>query len=201
MANQNALNNGSDPTLWLEQYGDYLYAYALMRARNQAVAEDLVQETFLAAIKGSSSYNGKSSEKTWLTGILKHKIYDYFRRHSTQAEATAEEVDLSDYNRFFERDDEWNGHWNEQSAPIEWKNPAQFLQENEFQTVLRICLSGLPPRVANAFTLREMDGLESKEICEVLSISTSNLGVMMHRARLHLRHCLEVSWFSNNART
>lgn len=200
VANENASTGQSDPALWVEQHGDYLYAYALMRARNQAVAEDLVQETFLAAIKASVSYAGKSSEKTWLTGILKHKIYDYFRSSSSgksQMDLTGEEADLSGYNHFFERDDEWNGHWNRQSAPADWNNPAQSLQDSEFQTILRVCLSGLPPRVANAFTLREMDGLESREICEVLGVSAGNLGVMMHRARLHLRRCIEINWFNN----
>lgn len=193
----------SDPLVWFERYGDYLFAYARRRVSEQA-AEDLVQETFLAALLADNSFSGRSSEKTWLTGILKHKIYDYFRANSHQTDLTAEELDLSGYDYMFERDDEWSGHWNARYAPAEWgdnddANPLRLVEACEFQTVFSSCLMNLPERVANAFVMRELEGLTGEEICGVLTISANNYWTMMHRARLHLRRCLEVNWFERAA--
>lgn len=194
-----------DPLAWFERYADYLFAYARRRVREQTAAEDLVQETFLAALSANDSFSGRSSEKTWLTGILKHKIYDYFRRHSRQNNLTAEESDFSAYDYLFERDDQWDGHWNDRFAPAEWsgdnnndgaQNPLRRVEEAEFQSVFSDCLANLPERVAAAFVMREVDGLTSEEICGVLTVSKNNYWTMMHRARLHLRRCLEVKWFT-----
>lgn len=186
-----------DPLVWFELYGDYLFAYARRRVREDSAAEDLVQETFLAAITSNNSFAGNSSEKTWLTGILKHKIYDYYAKNSRRNELTAEEADLSGYNYQFERDDEWDGHWNDKFAPADWDSasPLKQVEDGEFQQVFSGCLTGLPERIANAFVMREVDGLTSHEICGVLTISVNNYWTMMHRARLHLRRCLEVNWF------
>jgi RNA polymerase sigma-70 factor (ECF subfamily) len=185
-----------DPTVWVEDYGDYLYSYAFSRVRNESVAEDIVQETLLAAIQSYDRFSNGSSEKTWLTGILKHKITDHFRRSGREFDLTAVESDMSDYDYLFERDDEWKGHWNDSYAPVEWKaTPEEVLQENEFQGILTHCLNELPERVANAFTMREMDGFSCNEICNVLSVSPNNYWVMLHRARLHLRRCIEFNWF------
>lgn len=193
----------SDPIEWFELYGDYLFAFAQRRVREQTAAEDLVQETFLAAIQSNNSYAGKSSEKTWLTGILKHKIYDYFKKNNRQSDLTAEEADLSGYNYMFERKDEWDGHWNNKYAPADWDNanPLRNVEEGEFQIVFGSCLENLPERIANAFVMREVDDLSSAEICGVLQISTNNYWTMMHRARLHLRRCIEVNWFTAAAPT
>jgi RNA polymerase sigma-70 factor (ECF subfamily) len=190
----------SDPLEWFELYVDYLFAYARRRVREQSAAEDLVQETFLAALSTKQTFAGKSSEKTWLTGILKHKIYDYFGRRSRQPGLTHEESDLSGYNQLFERSDEWDGHWNDRFAPADWgenngASPFRSVEAGEFQTVFSNCLNGLPERIADAFVMREVDGLTSREICTVLTISTNNYWTMMHRARLHLRQCLEINWF------
>jgi len=187
----------TDPLEWFERYGDYLFAYAWRRLREQSAAEDLVQETFLAALSTGKSFAGKSSEKTWLTGILKHKIYDYFAKNSRHSELTPEETDLSGYNHLFERDDEWDGHWNAKYEPADWDNtsPLRNVEDAEFQKIFSNCLTGLPERIANAFVMREVDGLTSAEICAVLTISVNNYWTMMHRARLHLRQCLEVNWF------
>lgn len=173
-----------DSIKWFELYGDYLFAFARQRVREQSAAEDIVQETFLAAIQASRSYAGKSSEKSWLTGILKHKIYDYYRKNSRQFDSTDEETDLSSYNYLFERDDEWDRHWNDRYAPAEWNENSPFRQveAGEFQVVLSVCLTGLPERTANVFVMREVDGLTSEEICTVLMISSNNLWTMMHRA-------------------
>jgi len=186
-----------DPSVWVDEHGDYLFRYAMMRLRDESRAEDAVQETLLAAIQSMSSYKGKASERTWLTGILKHKMIDQYRKAAKEQPLDGEDGDLlSEVERFFERDDVWNGHWNNKLQPHNWDtSPEATYQESEFFVVLQNCLSKLPDRVAGVFMLREMDGLESAEICEIMSVSTSNFWVMMHRARLALRRCIEVNWF------
>jgi RNA polymerase sigma-70 factor, ECF subfamily len=185
-----------DAGVWVDRHGDYLYAFAFSRVHEETIAEDLVQETLLAALQARNAFSGKSNERTWLTGILKHKIIDHFRRASRQVDLTDEEKDMSSYDYLFERDDEWNGHWNNNLAPIQWSStPEAVLERSEFRGIVTHCLGELPERAANAFALREMEGLEAKEICDVLMISLSNYWVLMHRARLHLRRCLEFNWF------
>ncbi|HEX6126194.1 MAG TPA: sigma-70 family RNA polymerase sigma factor [Pyrinomonadaceae bacterium] len=186
-----------DPTAWVDEHGDYLFRYAMMRLRDETRAEDAVQEALLAAIQSISSYSGKASERTWLTGILKHKIVDYYRRAGNEQPLNGDDGELlAEVEKFFERDDVWNGHWNNKLQPHNWDtSPEATYQESEFFEVLQNCLSKLPDRVAGVFMLREMDGLDSSEICEILSVSNANFWVMMHRARLALRRCIEVNWF------
>ena len=186
-----------DPTAWVDEHGDYLFRYAVMRIRDESRAEDLVQETLLAAIQSLSSYSGKATERTWLTGILKHKIVDDYRKAVRELPLEAEDGELlSEVEKFFERDDVWNGHWHNKLQPHEWNtSPEATYEQAEFLAALQNCLGKLPDRVAGVFMLREMDGLESSEICEILSVSANNFWVMMHRARLALRRCIEVNWF------
>lgn len=185
-----------DPESWIDEHGDVLFRFALMRVRDETLAEDMVQETLLSAIQSIKSYAGKSAERTWLTGILKHKIIDHYRKNSRQVQITDEDTDLSDVGYFFERQDAWNGHWAIPFRPVDpEQSPDQVLEQSEFWGVLGDCLSALPQRVANVFTLREIDGMTSEEICGVLSLSSSNFWVIMHRARMHLRRCVEVKWF------
>ena len=188
-----------DPTVWVDEHGDYLFRYALMRLRDDTLAEDLVQETLLAAIQSMKSYGGKSTEKTWLTSILKHKIIDYYRKYSRETPLDETVLDLSEFDKLFERTDEWNNHWNPKLAPSDWNmSPEAVFEQHEFFNVLQNCMSKLPEKVAGVFALREMDGLESNEICEILAISASNFWVIMHRARMSLRRCVELNWFKKN---
>ncbi len=185
-----------DPTVWVDEHGDYLFRYALMRLRNETLAEDVVQETLLAAIQSLASYVGKSTERTWLTSILKHKIVDHYRKSSRETTIDPSETDLSEFDKFFERDDEWQNHWNVRLAPRGWtQNPEAVFEQNEFFEVFQNCLSKLPERAANVFALREMDGFEAVEVCEILGLSSNNFWVMMHRARMSLRRCIEINWF------
>jgi RNA polymerase sigma-70 factor (ECF subfamily) len=134
-----------------------------------------------------------------LTAILKHKIIDFFRRNHKQK--FFDDANFSEFDKFFKREDEWDGHWNQYHAPIKWHgSPADNLERSEFQSVLNNCLSKLPEREASVFTLREIEGLASKEICESLAISTSNFWVLIHRARMHLRKCIEINWFTKIVR-
>jgi RNA polymerase sigma-70 factor, ECF subfamily len=185
-----------DPTVWVDLHGDYLFAFAFSRVRCAMTAEDLVQETLLAAMQAKNKFAEKSSERTWLCGILKHKIIDHFRKNSREVELTEEEADLSSYDYLFREEGVWKGHWAAEARPAVWEeNPEKVLEHMEFRGILTHCLSELPERVANCFTLREIDGLDSMEICRILGISSNNFWVMMHRARLHLRRCIDFNWF------
>lgn len=186
----------SNAARWVDAYGDYLYAFAFSRVRDEFLAEDLVQDTLLAAIESKNAFQSKSSEKTWLCGILKHKIVDYYRRSSREVELTDEEADMSSYDYLFREEGTWKGHWTAAARPIVWEeNPEKVLEHTEFRGILTHCLGELPERVANCFTLREMDGFDAAEICKILGISPNNFWVMMHRARLHLRRCIDFNWF------
>lgn len=177
----------ADPTDWVDRYGDYLFRFAMLRLRDRSAAEDVVQETFLAALAGGGSFSGGSSESTWLVGILKHKIADHFRRRSREAPLPGAEPPGND--PFDAR-----GHWN--AGPSDWGgDPEDLLRQKSFFDRFLECLSGLSRNQADAFTLREIEGADTGEICKVLNISETNLWVMLHRARTHLRRCLEARWF------
>lgn len=177
------------PEQWLDLYGDVLFRFSMARVRDSTIAEDLVQETLLAALKAKANYSGRSSEQTWLIGILKHKIIDHFRKNSRDTE-TYDEV-LTNEDNFFDA----KGHWRIDLAS--WSAPDKSLEQEQFVDVLRDCIGRLPPRMAQLFILREVDGMESEEICRSLSISThNNYWVMMSRVRVRLRHCLDLNWFN-----
>jgi RNA polymerase sigma-70 factor (ECF subfamily) len=178
-----------DPDTWVEEHGDALYRYAFFRIHSTQVAEDLVQETFLAALKARDSFAGRSSERTWLFGILKHKIIDHIRKASRER---SEDIDLNLAASGESFDDK--GGW--KSGPAKWiTDPGLLYQQQEFWEMLNRCLAELPPRLHQAFTLRELDGQSMEEICKILQVSSTNGGVMLHRARVRLRECLEQNWF------
>lgn len=191
-----------DPGAWVDLHGDYLFRYAKFRLRETSLAEDVVQETLLAALQAYQNFAGRGSERTWLVGILKHKITDYYRRTSRETASGQLEADASAHDEFFRDAGEWADHWRPEYAPSDWQaDPAELFRQDEFWEVFAGCLSPLPARVQSAFTMREVDGLASEEICEVLGVTVNNLWVMLHRARLHLRRCLELNWFmSTDAR-
>lgn len=185
-----------DPTVWVDEHGDYLFRYALIRLRDEERAEDAVQETLLAALQHLDSYSGRSTERTWLTGILKHKVIDQIRKACKEVPFDASDTDLSEFDPLFERDDEWTGHWSDTLSPRIWqRSPEEAVQQSEFFGVLQTCIGKLPERVAHVFTLREVDELDTEEICGMLGLSSSNFWVMMHRARMSLRRCIEINWF------
>ena len=181
-----------NPEAWLKQHGNVLFRYALGRVRDRETAEDLVQETFLAALRSQDNYAGRAAEQTWLVGILRHKILDHYRRRredSLPAETEGEaQNDLVD--RLFNR----GGHWVE--GPKVWKDPRKSLQQDEFFDVLQRCVQALPGRHGDVFALYQLQQHSSESVCEALGISPSNFGVIMYRARLRLRQCLEVNWFA-----
>ena len=168
--------------------------FALLQLRDRGGAEDAVQEALLAAIQGAERFAGQSSVRTWLTGILKHKIVDNIRRATREHPAEiAAEAGTEDLEAFFGSD----GHFTE--PPGEWESPEKALEERRFFEALERCLQSLPKNTASAFTIRELIGLETEEICKELGISPSNCWVMLYRARVNLRACLERTWFQAGA--
>src|SRR5260370_17275549 len=178
---------------WVDEEGDCVFRYALVRVRRREVAEDLVQDTLLAAMRSREKFAGQSSERSWLTGILKHKISDHFRKLGRETSFT----DLESLSDEFSEKFVPEGYWVHVKGPKEWKpDPDEVVHRTEFWQAIRHCLAKLPDRIPNVFMLREMDEVESKDICSMLSISESNLWVMLHRARMALRECLEINWFN-----
>jgi RNA polymerase sigma-70 factor (ECF subfamily) len=189
VASDSALN--INPDHWIDRYSDGLYRYALTKVKDPADAQDLVQETFLAGLHARSRFRGQASEKTWLISILRHKIVDYFRRKSRERPVENTGLITDDASSYFKND----GHW--RIKPGKWSaNPVKIYRQKEFLRILYQCLARLPERLAKAFIMREMEGLETDEICKALDISATNSWVMLYRARMALRHCIEVNWLN-----
>lgn len=190
----------SSPDHWLADHGDALFAFAFLRTRDRTTAEDLVQETLLAAWRSKENFSANSSERTWLTGILKHKIADHWRKAGRQpqiADLGPEPEDGEDsLEKFFNAADK--DHWT--VRPSAWSHPDSALEQQQFWQIFTDCVSALPAAQAQAFSLAELDGLKGEEICKVLSIAPTNLWVMLHRARLRLRQCLENHWFGRGSK-
>lgn len=182
----------ADPERWVDEHGDCLYRYALTRVRRPEVAEDLVQETLLVAVRTHERFGGRSTERSWLVGILNNKICDHFRKLGRETNFTDLES-LSD-----EHSDKFDGdnYWIHERGPSDWKPEGEeAMKRAEFWQALHGALARLPDRIATVFTLREIDGMPSKEVCETLNISEANLWVMLHRARMALRQDLEMNFF------
>ncbi len=184
----------SDPEQWVDLYGNYMYRYALSRVSDTETAQDLVQEALVAAIKAFERFQGRSSIKTWLIAILKRKIVDHYRRKSNRQTTDDIETIANNVDQLF--DD--TGHW--KVKPNEWTvNPGSAYEQQEFMEVLYQCLSNLPPRLSEIFMLREFEELSTSDICRQLSITESNSWVMLYRARMQLRGCLETNWLDGDA--
>ncbi len=175
----------------IEAHRRAMLKFALFQLRDPTHAEDCVQEALAAAIQSADRYAGASSVRTWLIGILKHKILDHFRRMSReQASSVSEgEMSLDDFDGLFRED----GHFVE--PPAAWANPEQALGQLEFFEVLERCMQALPQVTARVFTMREVMGVTTEEICEELGITANNCWVLVYRARMSLRECLEKKWF------
>ena len=192
----------SDPASWVDLYGDYLFKFALMRLRDASRAEDAVQETFLAALKGGKSFAGRSAERSWLTGILKNKIYDQFRKASRESSFTDLNFYQDEEGERFASSGATKGGWIHESGPREWTpDPGAGLDNEIFWKTFHECAGKLPQKINSVFCLREIDGIETREICAMLNISENNLWVMLHRARMALRRCLEINWFGKQQAT
>ncbi len=185
----------SDPSEWLDRHGDALYRYALLRVGKTQVAEDLVQEAFLGALRSRAKYTGQAAERTWFIAILRYKIMNHIRQASKRA-SEEPESGLDQMQEYF-----FTGRGKWKDKPTSWGiEPDRIVEQSEFWAVFRLCLSGLPTTAGHAYLLREMDQLSSAKICKVLGISENNLWTRLHRARMMLRRCLEENWFSEGGK-
>ncbi|MDH4096295.1 MAG: sigma-70 family RNA polymerase sigma factor [Betaproteobacteria bacterium] len=174
----------------LEALRPYLVRYAALQLRDAAAAEDAVQEALLAALAGEAGFAGRANLRTWVTGILKHKIVDVIRRQAREPALPEEaEEGLEEFDGLFTR----NGHWAER--PTGWADPDGALEQAQFFRALELCLERLPARTARVFMMREHLGQETAEICKELGITPTHCWVMLYRARMTLRECLQQTWF------
>lgn len=191
-----------DPKRWLERHGDVLYRYALMHMGNPAAAEDAVQETLIAAWRGHDGFQGTASERSWLFGILRHKINDYFRTESRWAllDEHSEEPDFDAADDIEAELFTPEGRW--RIRPGGWGgDPLDHYEQQQFWQVFRDCLAHLPQRLREGFMMREVQEEEVARICTVLTITENHLYVLLHRARLRMRLCLESNWFQGDRNT
>ena len=182
----------SNPSDWLEKYGDLLYRMAYVRLRDNVAAEDVVQETLLAALRNATSFKGDSSEQTWLVGILRHKILDYIRqlyKHKTHPD---DQILSAVDDRGFRPDGEWARGF----FPSDWgSDPHAVMKRAEFWAAFERCLSLLPRRMASLFALHVIDHVAANDLCNDFNIRPTNLRVMLYRSRKQLRECLDEHWF------
>lgn len=177
-----------DPTRWVDEYGDYLYRYAFSRLRDNAAAEEVVQETFLAGIRFQDRYTGEGAERAWLLGILKRKLIDYVRMRNRYDRDGSYEDSNDPSAQLFDQ----NGNW--KAGTFASAAPADQVESQEIWDVVRGCLEHLPKGQADVFVLSVMEEMETEEICKELGITASNLWVRLHRARLALAKCVGSKW-------
>lgn len=181
--------NHLNPNNWIRLYSDYLFNYTISRVNDREIAQDLVQDTFLAGLKSMANFKGEASERTWLISILKRKIIDYYRKiNSNKGQA---EVRMG-YNP----DTDSEGDWLEERVADPFDKTAEDSLENiELGDAIYNCLSKLPEKQAEVFKMKTILGYETETICNELGITPSNLWVIIHRARTALAECMEENWF------
>lgn len=183
------------PGQWVKTYADYLYSLALIKVNNKETAEDLVQETFLSAFKAKDSFKQDSSEKTWLTAILKNKIIDHYRKKDVLKDVanyiSATESGFDEH--FFNESD---GHWLMESAPLAWKESADAkINRTDFNKIVQYCIQKMPTKLVPVFVAKFLEEADAEIICKEFNITSSNYWVILHRAKVLIRSCLEKNWF------
>lgn len=175
-----------DPEGWSEQHGAYLLGYALRYARDRCVAQDLVQETWLAAWEARGRFAGQSSERTWLIGILRHKVIDYIRkvpRERRLFDASNDRLDLPAPAD----DSAWP-----MVTPAVWSDPSRQLERKQLRAALNRCLCRLSERMKTVFAFCDLDEVPHREVARTLGVTDGHLSVLLHRARRKVRECLSV---------
>ena len=187
-----AENHQLHPHRWVEIHADYLYNYTIARVNDEELSKDLVQETFLAALQKVNTFEGKSSERTWLTAILRNKIVDVYRKKSSRPATTDIQQAEQAQADFFNAED---GHWTSERAPqafgIDDYDP---IINKEFNQILLQCMQKLPALWMSVFTLKHMDDETTDTICTELKLTAANFWVIIHRTKLNLRACLQKNW-------
>lgn len=178
-----------NPDKWIDNYADYLYNYTIVRVNDHIVAQEIVSETFLAALRARKNFKGKASERTWLIAILKRKIIDYYR-FSKSAKGMAE-VSMPYH------DPEMTGDWLEENfADLEDRTAEDVMENEELRLAILECMGQLSERQAEIFKKKTIDGMDTETICKEYGITSSNLWVIIHRARKSMMDCLEKNWFN-----
>lgn len=186
-----------DPQKWIDNYGNYLFSVALIKVNNKQTAEDLVQDTLILAFKARESFEHNSSEKTWLTTILNNKIIDYYRKRDVLKNVIEylSDTDAGFTEHFFHTPD---GHWLPETAPLSWEEHAdRSVNRNEFYKVLHQCIKKMPSKLVPVFTAKFLFDEHSDKICKDHNITSSNYWVIIHRAKVLMRSCLEKNWFES----
>jgi len=184
------VTDSNNPHTWLNEHGDYLYRYAMSRLHDSEAASDILQETLLAGWKGYANFSGNSAIRTWLVGIMKHKVIDHIRKEIRTRDLT-EAAESDPTSAYFDAD----GSWHE--APQAWhENPEVLCNSEQFQRVLDGCINKLSERQQLVFRMRDITGEDSGTVCEACDITPTNLHVLLHRARMALRPCLQHHWFN-----
>jgi len=194
-----SINNPTNPEQWLSLYGDYLFTLAMLKTKKREVAEDLVQDTFLSAIKSIDKFKGNSTEKTWLVSILNHKIIDYYRKNDVLKNVTdyLDQTDETFNDHYFGATKGFSGHWKQESAPLPWgKGTDDEINRDEFYKILDVCLSKMPAKLMPVFISKFIDEKDSDEIRKEFDLTSSNYWVIIHRSKLLMRECLEKNWFA-----
>lgn len=193
-SNKHILN----PSQWLALYGDYLFSVAMMKLNNTPLAEDMLQDTFLSAIKAAPNFKGQCSEKTWLTTILNNKIIDQYRKKSVLKEAQdyVDQTEHSFTQNFFESGPGAIPHWLDDTYPKDWGSAADSrINQQEFENILQLCIQKMPEKLSMVFIAKFMEEDTSENICKDFSLTPSNYWVIIHRAKVLIRSCLEKNWF------
>ncbi|MEZ4902699.1 MAG: sigma-70 family RNA polymerase sigma factor [Spirosomataceae bacterium] len=189
--------NTLEPSLWISRYADAMLNFAFRRTSDLTLSEDLVQETFLSALKARDNFKGNSQEKTWLYAILENKITDHFRSSNYRFQKQKLAIDEVFFSHYFESKEQ-GGHWHEDQKPKNWENLAEddpTTDGEALSNAIENCLKKLPQKLARIFILKHVEAYNSEKICKELDITSSNYWVMIHRAKLQLRACLETNWF------
>ncbi|GAB5523621.1 MAG: sigma-70 family RNA polymerase sigma factor [Roseivirga sp.] len=181
-------------TQWVHDYGDHLYSWASYKLKDKALAEDIVQETFLSAFSALDTFQKKSSPKTWLTSILNRKIIDQYRKmakRSEQSMSADTQATFDTTEQFFDRNDRWRANGLE---PM-WEQDEQLLDDTDFNSVFEICMKDLPPVWYTSMTSKYILEKSAVDTCQELGITTSNYWQIIHRAKLLMKKCLDTKWF------
>lgn len=182
------------PEDWVDRYGDYLYSFAMSRLRSESAAEEVVQETFLSAIRGLHQFEGKGSQRGWLMGILRRKIIDFIRERVKQRKVESLDREYDPTALLFDE----NGRWKKGALPVIL--PDQIMESEELWQIVRSCLTRIPQTQADVFVLSVVEEMDYEQICEELEISVANFWTRLHRARLGLAKCVGAKWFPNRER-
>jgi RNA polymerase sigma-70 factor, ECF subfamily len=183
-----------DPDSWLNEYGDYLFRYALLQLKDESAAEDAVQDALMSAYRAREQFLGNSTPKTWLMTILRNKVIDIARKKKRDALVQIDSID---------DDPIVNEHFNGAGIWSKWlnswgSNPEKLYEQKDFVEQVKHCLDKLPENLRQVFILKNVDNLSTDEICNALSINANNVWVILYRSRMRLRKCIDANWIQQN---